>query len=149
MAHEKKMRIKKLVDRRLQLKLTSWFLLFAVLALGLQYVLTVNAMTELALTPHADRAAAYDAAVTASLRILGVCLAVTLPAVMALGIMATFRLVGPIMAFRRFLQQVVAGERPADLRLRRGDELMDVCELLNRATEPLRREEGERERDAA
>ena len=59
------------------------------------------------------------------------------------GILATHRLVGPIYRFKVFLKQVADGERPADCKLRQGDELQDVCDLINAATAPVRKRPNE------
>jgi len=60
------------------------------------------------------------------------------PLLFGLGILASFRIFGPLHRFRVFLSRIVRGDRPAPCRIRRDDELQDFCELLNRATAPLR-----------
>jgi len=68
-------------------------------------------------------------------------LAVLVPATLVVGILATFLVAGPLYRFEAFLRSVQAGEKPADCRLRKGDELQGFCELLNDVTRPLRAEE--------
>jgi hypothetical protein len=36
------------------------------------------------------------------------------------------------------LKRVIEGQERGECRLRNGDELQDLCELINRATEPIR-----------
>ncbi len=141
-------RLNKLVDRPLQLRLAGWFVVVGVIGLGLQYVLTVNTMADVALQPHETTAQAYDAVIQTLLRNLGICLLIILPLTTAVGILATFRLLGPISAIRRYLTALDRGESTGPLRLRKGDELQDLCELLNRVTRPETEAESER-RDAA
>ena len=63
---------------------------------------------------------------------------VLLPVIGLVGILATRRWAGPLYRFERFLEQLVEGARPGDIRLRDGDELTRFADLLNRATAPLR-----------
>jgi hypothetical protein len=64
------------------------------------------------------------------------------PLTLAVGIASTHKIVGPLYRFRVYLTQLAAGERPAPCKIRKDDELQDFCELLNRATEPLRRSDA-------
>jgi hypothetical protein len=41
-----------------------------------------------------------------------------------------------------YLTELASGANPKPCRIRDGDELQDLCELMNRATEPLRRTES-------
>ena len=63
------------------------------------------------------------------------------PLTLAVGIASTHKIVGPLYRFRVYLTELVSGARPGPCRIRRDDELQDFCELLNQATEPLRRQE--------
>jgi hypothetical protein len=58
---------------------------------------------------------------------------------LSVGISATHKIVGRSNRFRIYLTELAAGEHPEPCRIRKDDELQDLCELLNRATEPLRR----------
>lgn len=149
----KRVRAEKIVDRRLQLRFAAWSAGTTLLALGLQYVLTVNTLADVALQPHADVAAAYDAAITGALRNLAISVLIGLPLATVVHVLTSFKVLGPLVAVRRFLTEVRDQRRPSDLRLRKGDELQDLCELLNDATRPLREDgdanEEPQERDAA
>ena len=61
-----------------------------------------------------------------------------LPLTVALGIVVTFRIAGPIYRFEQYLKQVVRGEAVGPCRLRSGDQLQELCELINQVTEPIR-----------
>jgi signal transduction histidine kinase len=64
---------------------------------------------------------------------------VILPITFVVGMLATHRLAGPLYRFKMYLNSVVRGEKPADCKLRRGDELQDLCELINLATAETRK----------
>jgi hypothetical protein len=60
------------------------------------------------------------------------------PFLLVVGLVTTFRFFGPLHRFRVYLARLARGDRPDACRIRREDELQDLCELLNRATAPLR-----------
>lgn len=136
--HGSTRRSQRLVDPRLQLKLSTWFLGLAVLALVFQYILLTTTMSSLSLELGGDAAMAHERIMSACMHVLGISLAVVLPATLIVGVLVTFRIAGPIARFTRFLEEVRADKRPADCQVRRGDELQDFCRLLNEATAPLR-----------
>ena len=61
------------------------------------------------------------------------------PLSLAIGVLTTFRVLGPLYRFRMFLRQVADGTPPGPCKIRKTDELHDFCDLLNEVTEPLRR----------
>jgi hypothetical protein len=65
------------------------------------------------------------------------------------GVLSTFRIAGPIYRFEQYLRQVVKGEAEGPCRIRDGDELWDLCDLINQATAPLRMRHGEDEPEEA
>ncbi len=130
--------LNKVTDRRLQLRMSLWFTMSGALAIGLQFVLTVNTMGDVALTDHATPAAAYEAASSGALRILATTLFVCLPIMLAVGILVSFRVAGPLRRMREFLRATLEGEAPEELHLRSGDELHELAGLLNQVTRPVR-----------
>mgnify|MGYP006959937145 CR=1 FL=1 len=64
------------------------------------------------------------------------------PIMVALGVLTTFPIVGPLYRFRMFLTSVKNGEQPGTCRIRKGDQLQDFCELINDVTAPLREGAG-------
>ena len=72
------------------------------------------------------------------IRLLLATLGLVLPLVFAVGVLITFRVAGPIYRFEQYLSSVARGEQLGPCRLRKGDELVELCEIVNRATEPLR-----------
>ena len=73
-----------------------------------------------------------------------VTLAVLTPMVFAVGISATFPILGAVYRFRLFLEAVARGEQVEACKIREKDELQDVCDLINQATESARREASRR-----
>ncbi len=67
------------------------------------------------------------------LRALVLSLALLLPALFAVGIAATFPVAGPIYRFQMHLAAVARGETAEPCRIRRGDHLQELCELINAA----------------
>jgi signal peptidase II len=54
------------------------------------------------------------------------------------GILITHRIAGPIYKFERYLESIARGEEQGDCKLRKGDELHDLCERLNTAVRALK-----------
>jgi len=132
---------KKLIEPRIQWRFTLIFLTSATLA-ALVQALVVSFLTMRAADRLPNDALALKSQL---LDILGAGLGVTLlllvPLTLMVGISSTHKIVGPLYRFRVYLTQLAGGEHPAPCRIREDDELQDLCELLNRATEPLRRPE--------
>jgi hypothetical protein len=137
-------RRKKLVDPRLQ-----WRFNFALLCVAGGSVLLQSVALAIGLLRMADELP-HDGPVVVA-RIGGVILVnlilmavLVVPLAITVGTILTFRVAGPLYRFRTFLDEVVSGARPADCQIRESDELHDFCDLLNRATAPLRAAEGPR-----
>ena len=65
---------------------------------------------------------------------------ILLPATSVFGILITFRTAGPIHRFKQHLASVARGEQPGPCRIRKGDELQDLCDAINEALAQARRE---------
>ncbi len=128
----------RLVRPRLQLRLMGAFLGVALLALTLQYLVFQRVLVEAAAELPHDGAALLVQTNGRLALVFGVTVLLLLPATFAVGLLVTHRLVGPIYRFEKYLAQVIAGETREPCRIRKGDELVELCELINRATEPVR-----------
>lgn len=137
----------RLIRNDIQLRLSLTFMLLTSVGLVLQFMLFLATMTGKGLD-ESGLGRVHAEIVDATLQALLLSAVVVLPLTMVVGVLATHRYAGPIFAFRQFLEAIVRGERPGDLRLRKGDELLDVCDALNRATAPLRHENEASERPA-
>ncbi len=61
-----------------------------------------------------------------------------LPLTLAVGVLSTFRIAGPVYHFEKFLREVAEGTQTEACRLRRGDQLNELCHLINEATSEAR-----------
>jgi hypothetical protein len=128
----------RLVRPRLQLRLMGAFLGVALLALTLQYLVFQRVLVEAAASLPNDGAALLVQTNGRLALVFGVTVLLLLPATFAVGLLVTHRLIGPIYRFEKYLAQVIAGETREPCRIRKGDELVELCDLINRATEPVR-----------
>lgn len=142
-----KRRLLRLVQPRLQLRLMLAFGAVSATALLLQYLLFALVLSRAAEGLPQDGLLLLDQLGGLMLWILLGTFLVLLPVVGLVGILATRRWAGPLYRFERFLEQMVEGSRPADIRLRDGDELTHFADLLNRATAPLREKARQAERE--
>lgn len=128
----------KLIQPKLQLKLIGAFLFMSALALNLQFILFTSSLTQLASELPEDGTLLVERIPGHVLQIFLISFLIFLPLTFCIGVLVTFRVAGPIYRLETYLKQVIRGEKPDDCRLRKGDELMELCELINRATAPLR-----------
>jgi hypothetical protein len=136
-AHRRRFRI---IRPKLQLRLILSFVGISALALLLQYVLFVRVAVEIA-SRRADAGVAPLEDIGVELfTVFCVSFFVMLPLTVFVGVLVTHRFAGPVYRFEKYLGEVIAGAKPADCRLRQGDDLQELCALINRATEPLRRD---------
>lgn len=141
-------RTKKLIEPRVQKRFALTFLSMAGLA-ALVQAMVVSYL----LLRTADRLPNDGVALKTELpEILASSLLITMgllaPLTVAVGFASTHKIVGPLYRFRVYLTELTQGARPAPCRIRKDDELQDFCELLNRATEPLRGPQGDSEKPA-
>jgi hypothetical protein len=128
----------KLIKPSLQLKLVAMFLGVSTTSLLLQYLLFASRLSDVA-TGLPDGGAALVAAMPSLLmEVLALSFAFLFPVMMCIGILATFRIAGPVYRFERYLEQIARGDQVGPCRIRRGDELWDLCDRINEATAPLR-----------
>ena len=146
--HRQRRRIK-LVKPRLQLKLVGVFVGLSGLGFLMQSLHVGLRLSELAAT--VPEGGPYLMAVMPELplEILAVSFGMLLPLTMAIGILVTFRIAGPLYRFEKYLGDVIRGDEIGPCRLRKGDDLQELCELINKATEPVRIRTTERAPGAA
>lgn len=139
----------KLIRPGLQLKLIVAFLCLFTLALLLQYILLLSVLARAASELPHDGLLLLDGLGALLARIIAISACVILPLTLIVGILTTHRFAGPVYRFKVYLKQVIDGEKPPDCRLRQGDELQDVCALINEATAPLRVKSSEQAKASA
>jgi hypothetical protein len=138
----------KLIKPRLQLKLVGVFVGLSALGFLLQSLHVGLRLSELAAS--LPEGGTYLMAVMPELplEILLVSFGMLLPLTIAVGILVTFRIAGPVYRFEKYLEAVLRGEETGPCRIRKGDEFQELCELLNQATAGLRGENARGEKPA-
>lgn len=123
---------------RVQLKVVMVFLGIGLISLVAQYIFSLYAVRDL-LQPYPRFGAEFDRKLTSDLfmqLLTAACLLV--PLTLSLGILVTFRIVGPAKRMEDYLNAVAMGDQIGPCRIRDGDELGDLCDALNRAVSRLR-----------
>lgn len=138
-------RRKKLINPRFQLKLA-----FAGLAIGLISVMVLMIVLNEAIMELMDKGWIDPISVQSGwIGLIGgkmlLAAALLVPLTLALGVLFTHRIAGPMYRFHKFLTAVRDGEKPGRCTIRKGDEFQEFCDLLNDVTLPLRVDEPVRD----
>ena len=137
-------RRQRLIKTRFQLRLIGIFAGIALLAQGFQTLLMASYLTNLAAEMPTGGAILAERTPHMLIEVLAASTLVLLPMILLVGISATFTIAGPLYRFGVFLKDVREGRESQPCRLRRGDQLQDLCEAINATTEPLRERNAER-----
>ena len=62
--------------------------------------------------------------------------------ILAMGVVLTHRIAGPLFRIERTLDAVLAGRKASPIRLRKRDELKGLCDRVNRVMEKMAENEG-------
>lgn len=127
----------KLIQPRLQLKLIGTFLGMSALAMLLQFLLFTSSMSEVAAQLPEDGMILLSELQEATWQIFLLSFGMLLPLTFLVGVLVTFRWAGPLYRFKDHLGRIARGERPGHCHIRKGDELQDFCELINKAVDNL------------
>ncbi|TDJ79807.1 MAG: hypothetical protein E2O39_00350 [Planctomycetota bacterium] len=65
-------------------------------------------------------------------------LALLTPLLIAVGVLLTFRIAGPLHRIETYLEAVLAGKEKRPCSLRTGDSLQELCSLVNLVSAPMR-----------
>jgi hypothetical protein len=137
--HQHKRR-KKLILPSLQIRLILAFFAVSALGLLLQFLLFSNELAQIVSQLPFDSQIPDGLAPETPFRILAICTVCLLPLMFAIGVLVTFRFAGPLYHFEKHLEAVARGEDPGPCRLRKRDELQELCTKLNAALDRLRSE---------
>lgn len=137
-------RRRKLIKPRLQLKLVFTFAGISMLAFLLQYLLLARELTQFASRLPSGGDELMAGAPQMLTQVLLTSFGVLLPVIFTVGIFVTFRIAGPVYRFEQYLGQIQSGEAQTPCKLRDGDELNELCEVINAATKPLREANAKR-----
>ena len=128
----------RLIRPRLQMRLILAFAGVATLALVLQNLLVSYVLTDIAASLPGDGNLLLEATADRLLAVCGISLLVLLPLTLWVGVLVTHRVAGPLSRIESFLKQALAGQVKQECQLRSGDELQELCGLVNQATSELR-----------
>ena len=139
------MRRQKLILPSLQLRLVGAFVGLAGLALLLQFLLLGQRITSYIARIDGETGALNDEMPVVLLQVLAFSTLLLLPIIFTLGILMTFKLAGPLYRFEQYFKALAAGEKTGPCKIREGDQLQDLCTLINEATAPLREQQAPEE----
>lgn len=128
----------KIIRPKLQLKLVFSFMGMTLLAMMLQFMIFLKTITNIASALPADHDVLMESVPEIVVQSLLLSFLVVVPLVFLVGVLMTFRIAGPIYRFESWCKQLLRGEDPGACALRKGDELNELCALLNQVAQPLR-----------
>jgi hypothetical protein len=132
-------RRRKLVKPGIQLRLGAIFAGLTFLCLLLQWLLFSALLAGEADSMPVGSEYLLDLVPSLLFRSLAFSVLLALPLTLLAGVHATFRITGPIHRFEVYLRAVADGTQHGPCKIRKGDALGELCELINEATEPVRR----------
>jgi hypothetical protein len=131
------LRMRVLVAPRLQLRIVMVFLCCACVSTLVQVLLLTHSLSSLAERLPVEGHMVLDELPSLLRGQVLLTFLLTAPLMLAVGILETFRLVGPMKRIDRYLKDVAGGKKPEPCRLRKNDELQELCRALNEAIQPL------------
>lgn len=132
-----------LIKPGIQLRLGAIFAGLSSLCLLIQFLLFTSLLSNAASRMPVGGDYLLDLFPSLLYRSLFLSVAIALPLTMLAGIYATFGITGPIHRFESYLREVIRGTQLGACKIRKGDALGELCELINSATEPVRRRQVE------
>lgn len=138
-------RHRRVIDPALQLKIIGTFVLLAGISTALQALALIRALGTLASHSGEPVGELMDRVRALVIEHVAIGLLVCLPMFVVVGIFVTFRVAGPLYHIRRYLEELVRDGYKGPCRIRRDDELQDLCRVLNQAIDLLRAAPAARE----
>lgn len=135
-------RSRMLIKPGIQLRLGAIFAGLSVLCLLIQFLLFTSLLTNAASRMPVGGDFLLDLVPGLLYRTLLFSMLIALPLTLLAGVYATFGITGPIHRFESYLGGVVKGTQLGPCKIREGDSLGELCELINVATEPVRRRQS-------
>ena len=134
-------RRKKLSKPKLQVSLIGKFVGVAALAMLLQLLFMGYLIVKAAKGIEGPGGNLVAELPTMIFGVVGFSFLVLLPVMFGIGVLLTHHIAGPIYRFETYLRALTRGEVQGPCSIRDGDELVELCEAINSATEPLWRNE--------
>lgn len=132
-------RRQKLIKPGIQLRLGGIFAGVSVLCLLIQWLLFSSLLANAAHQMPVGGDYLLDLIPALLFRSILFSVVIALPLTMVAGVRSTFNITGPIHRFEVYLREVIRGTQLGPCKIRKGDALQDLCDLINEATEPVRR----------
>ena len=133
----RRLRRNKLPEPRMQLKIMMAFAGVTVCCLCFQFFLLTHLLGKLMGKIPEARSLISEQVPGLVTEFTVLAVAIQVPLALLIGLVTTFRIAGPIFRFKRHLERIANGETPQPCRLRPGDELHDLCDIMNRAVARL------------
>ena len=121
-----------------QLRLIAWFGALSALALLGQFLLISSQLSRFAHEMPEGGAYLFEHRGELLFQTLVFSFGMLLPITVLIGIRATFKWAGPLYRYHQHLREVAAGETTAPCRVRAGDDLQELCTLINAAIDTTR-----------
>ena len=128
----------KIPKPELQLKLVFVFLCVALACVLLQFNLLNSAIADVATKIPGEGLVISQKISEVLKKHLFIGVAMLVPLTVSVGVLVTFRIAGPIYRFEQYLKEVANGGNPGPCRVRKGDELSELCDAINAAVATLR-----------
>jgi hypothetical protein len=133
-------RKKHLIKPRLQLLFSLVFLATSGVYVVMQAIFTFAMVTRLQDRFPAEANLLVPEIVGVLKTNVAITFAVLVPLTLMVGVLATFRIAGPLHRFEVYLKAVLRGEDPGECHLRQEDELKELARLITEATRAQRLE---------
>lgn len=133
-------RRRKLIKTKLQLKLIGVFVGLACVSALIQTLLVNHSLLAVLGTPESGSQALRIDLSGLLLGNLALSLGLLVPAMGFVGLLVTHRIAGPVYRFEQHLSAYARGQDPGPCRIREGDELQELCTIINQALERARSE---------
>lgn len=130
----------KIIKPKFQLKLVGIFVGLSALSVLLQSVLLAHRLTQLSVEVPVGGQYVVDALPGLISEIIVFAFGLVLPLIFAVGVLITHRIAGPVYRFEQYLGAIARGEDVGECKIRNGDELVELCDLINKAVERLKSE---------
>ncbi|MCZ6597744.1 MAG: hypothetical protein O7B99_08915 [Planctomycetota bacterium] len=143
MGEERYKRQIKIIKAGLQLKLVATFVGLSALSSLLMTLLLGFRLTNLSGEMPSGQYL-IEALPRVIFEILLISFGLILPLTFAVGVLATHRIAGPVHHFETYLRRVSQGQATGPCKIRKGDELQELCAIINEVTRTLRQDPVEK-----
>lgn len=131
-------RRKKFIESELQLRIVFMILLISILALLINLQMSLTSVWSISAGAFTSVENALDQVQKGLVMKFLITAVLTIPLCISAGILFSFRFAGPIYKFKKYFRELVHSRWDERCRLRKGDDLKDLCEAINDGLEQFR-----------